>query len=113
MDASAPQSEKPHGDNRRWHLGKVIDAPMIIVLLLQTIGVIWAGAQLVKTVELQGTQILSIDLKVNKLIEAQSGAATMLLRMQMVESELAAVRLKTERLELEMVRSGRIADSRK
>jgi cell division protein FtsB len=91
-------------DERKWHLGKVIDLPTLIAILLQTTGVIWYGAQLAKTVELQGSQIAEISVKVNKLVELQARAETIEHRIRALESELSAQRLKAERVELELTR---------
>lgn len=90
-----------------WRLGKVIDAPMLIALLIQTGGVVWYGGQLVKTVELQGQQIAEINMKVNRLIEAQGGHAASSFRLQVIEQELNSLRLKAERIDLDLARGNR------
>lgn len=99
------KKDESNVDNRKWHLGKVIDAPLLIAVALQTAGFVWAGAQIAKTVELQGIQIAAIDLKVNSLIQAQGASLETNRRLQTAEQEISALRVKSERLELELVRS--------
>lgn len=107
------RSEAHVDDRRGWHFDKVINMPLLIVILAQTGGVVWAGAQLAKTVELQGVQIAAIDLKVNGLVQQQSGNAAITLRIQTSEQEIAGLRVKSERLELELARMAARQDDRR
>lgn len=99
-------------EKSKWRLDRAVGLPSLFLVLVQTLTFAWYGGQLTKTVELQGNRQLETENKVNALIQNQSRIPELVIRLQVVEQEIATLRLKAENMALQQERNNIDRDRR-
>lgn len=88
-------------DNRRWHIGKEIPVSVLMVLILQTVGVVWWARGLTAEVGTARAEIADIKIEVKELrVEVSGGRTTPAINA----ANIAALEKKVITLELRLDR---------